>query len=191
METDIVNLKNLNGINVLTLQEEFEIDIDDIIEMYSNFKDEFQKNIELLNLPSDSKEFKNFIHKIKGSSGNLRIEFVFELSKKIYTSDFNEEDVTQLKAELNRVFLLIEKEIISLNQNKTISISKVELDEMILTTIEKLKNYNIIKDRDIEKLLYNLQEYNCIDLETVENLKEYFLLMEYEKIINVLKNIKE
>lgn len=75
----------IKGINISSVIENYNTDINDIYRMYEKFYKEYKDiDKDLASLKNSEKEYFEYLHKLKGVSGNLHIQEVFETSKKIY-----------------------------------------------------------------------------------------------------------
>jgi two-component system, sensor histidine kinase and response regulator len=73
-----------NTFDINALIEELELDKEDIVELMDDFKDFITTalpNLENAINSGDTGEVRSVAHSIKGSAGNLRINFVYETAK--------------------------------------------------------------------------------------------------------------
>ncbi len=183
------NIPDIKSIKLGSLLKEFNNDYKTVYGMLDKFlKDYNDIETRLKSLETDSKEFKNYIHKLKGVSGNLKITDVFNTAKIIH-----DEGNTQLKEELilktqtacndikNRISPLLKE------QEGKIQIGDEELKSSIRTLINDMKNFAYISSTRKRELLSALT--GKVENSQLEKLKNDFAENENELIIGNLKGI--
>jgi PAS domain S-box-containing protein len=186
--SEIPEIKNINFKSII---DNFGGDTQTVYDLYLKFAENY-KNIgkTLENLSPDSKEFNEIIHKLKGVSGNLQIQKVFDLAEEIHdNSKFKLTEKLILTTE--SVCKEIQEKITPLlNSSKNIqitNINKKELEEKIKKMISALEAFDYIEPLDISSLLNNLENY--INSEKKEKLQQGFDNYEYDFVIEELKLI--
>jgi PAS domain S-box-containing protein len=176
------NLPNMKTVEIKKIYEELDVDEQSLILMYINFKDNYSNLSKLDVLEPYSQGLRDYIHKLKGLSGNLKITKVFEISVKIY--DNNQYDLIEdLKNEIELTIDEIENKLLPLVEEKTLS--KSDLLAYIDELLKVLENYENI---DRKKFLLIL---NSINSNNTKELKEAFDSMDYDLMIKFLNDIKD
>ncbi|MDD2698877.1 MAG: PAS domain S-box protein [Arcobacteraceae bacterium] len=179
----------IEGIDIESLFNDLQTDVQTIYTTYEKFNQKYQDTLSIFNLPYDGVEFKEYIHKLKGVSGNLRIKKVYILANKINARDFTHNDVEQLKRELEKVCRDIETIISPLVEHQTMEpISSSQLDNMIQKVILDVEEYNYIAQGEIELFLDTLRT-NGIKDETIDLLKDSFSTLKREKLKQLLNTL--
>ncbi len=186
------SLPNLRGINLNRLVEYLDMDINTVFSMLNNYKNtysHFDEDIQKLHRESD--EFKKYIHKLKGVSGNLEVNNVFDLTKQIeQTIELEKANILieKLEKELKIVVVSIEENITPLVQNNINILSKIEIVRHIDTIIFDIVNYNFIKPSRIEEICNHFK--NKIDNSIIKLINEKFQSNQYEELKDILEDIK-
>jgi PAS domain S-box-containing protein len=192
----IDDLPKIEGIKLDDIVSQFGDDRHSVYSMYTKFANEY-KNIDktLKDIKNNSQEYEKYIHKLKGVSGNLKIEEVYNLSRKIY-DDGKNELIDELIESTKNISQEIEKNISPLLENineKTIEISKDELKEKITTLSQDLENYEYIKQSRVDEILTLLK--NKIKDDKLTTLEYYFKEEDNEMLVEsfeeILKDIDE
>jgi two-component system sensor histidine kinase/response regulator len=172
----------MKTVGIKKIYEELDVDEQSLILMYINFKDNYSNLSKLDVLEPYSQGLRDYIHKLKGLSGNLKITKVFEISVKIY--DNNQYDLIEdLKNEIELTIDEIENKLLPLVEEKTLS--KSDLLAYIDELLKVLENYENI---DRKKFLLIL---NSINSNNTKELKEAFDSMDYDLMIKFLNDIKD
>lgn len=175
----------INGINIEDFTKDNNFSKEDsyvYYKMFFNMYKEFEENISKLDF--DSKEFKDAIHKLKGTSGNLKITQVHNLCKEIEKSSNKEELVKQLIKTINYINENINLYIIP-QIKETQILSEEELKKNITLLIEDYSDYCYVDDKRIEILSESLK--NKISEKSINLLNEYHKNNNNEEIIKLLK----
>jgi PAS domain S-box-containing protein len=167
------NIPKIDGIDLDSILDSFSQDIEEVLLMYKNFISHY-KNIEndinLLN----KEDFYSYIHKLKGVSGNLKIEEVYNTSKQIYDNK-DEKLISKLILEIQKVCNDISTILLPILDSFDIPEEDVALKD-IKDMIEKMRNdiqgYRHIKNTSINHLLSNLK--NILDKEKINLLRKNF-----------------
>jgi PAS domain S-box-containing protein len=185
---DKEQIESINGIDIQKVKEKLQIPNNEIYKMYDKFEKEYNNTSNKKELDYTSKEFKDFIHKVKGVSGNLEIKELFEVAKLIH--DENQVKKTKdffdiLEKTCNDIKTKISSKIVD-NLEK---LEKKDIENFILEMINSYKNYEFIKPEKKELLIYNLKE----KIEEKKFIKLEKALNDYdnEQIVKNLENILE
>ncbi|WP_373069738.1 response regulator [Sulfurimonas sp.] len=153
LEPENVLIK-IEGIDMDKVLSDTQMSIKNLYTIYLEFAKNF-KDIKITtnSYEKDSDELKNYIHKLKGASGNLRISAIYDLSKKI-----NDNEEYQLINELiditTEVCSEIENKLIPIVESATnTDIDIKELEQMIYDMIKDLDNYEYIESSRKNDLL--------------------------------------
>lgn len=153
----------------------------DFANSYKNFESKF--------IDINSEEFSKNIHSLKGVSGNLALEKIFDISSQIYKSD----DLT-LKEELkSKLFVTLQKTIDTIlvdfaypsNGIESKKYDSSEMESFIEEILIDLDSFKAIAPDRIEKLFDMLSSSSDIKI-----LKEALESFDYKRAIEILKNIK-
>jgi len=184
------SIVNINGVDLLGLQKELSCDTLVVYGYYKNFfysfVDEMHKT---LTHKRTSDEMKNFIHKLKGTSGNLKMNSVHALCIKLEENLNDDALFKKLFLELEYVFKEIEEKIIPLTKLKVQTITAQELQESIDSAVLKLKSYELVTNDEIDKIILGLEDK--ISKESLKSVQKYYINNETEMLCKLLKNIKE
>ena len=189
------NLPVIDGIDLNSVIDNFSGDIQNVLLLYKKFKSDYQDiDLKLKELNRASKEFNQYIHKLKGVSGNLQIIEVFNLAKEIHDNqkdEFLDQLIITTKEICSDIQSFILPILVSFNSSKD-TISDDDFEKMIEDIIEDLEEYNPIKNTTIESLLSNLKDR--VDLELIDSLQKGFdesdNEMLIEKLDEILKRLK-
>ncbi|MCT7513487.1 response regulator [Aliarcobacter cryaerophilus] len=180
----------IKGINISSVIENYNTDINDIYRMYEKFYKEYKDiDKDLVSLKNSEKEYFEYLHKLKGVSGNLHIQEVFETSKKIYDNK---------ELSFSNHLIEITKNICENIESSILPILKSSQKDMKILDLKELKN-------GIEKLIVDLKDYEYISSEKIglllDNLKtllpkkdidllnKSFEKSDNETVISLLENI--
>ena len=150
----------IKGINISSVIENYNTDINDIYRMYEKFYKEYKDiDKDLASLKNSEKEYFEYLHKLKGVSGNLHIQEVFETSKKIYDNK---------ELSFSNHLIEITKNICENIESSILPILKSSQKDIKTLDLKELKN-------GIEKLIVDLKDYEYISSEKIglllDNLK--------------------
>ncbi|MBK6547679.1 MAG: response regulator [Arcobacter sp.] len=195
-EIDNNKLKQLNNapftkaINISSVIENYNTDINDIYRMYEKFYKEYKDiDKDLESLKNSEKEYFEYLHKLKGVSGNLHIQEVFETSKKIY--DNKELSFSNHLIEITKnICENIENSILPILKSSQKDIKSLDLKELkngIEKLIVDLKDYEYISSDKIGLLLDNLK--TLLPQKDIDLLNKSFEKSDNETVISLLENI--
>jgi len=178
----------IQGIDIQLLQNELELDLRSTYKYYEAFKNTYSK--ELINLQNNrnSLEFvSTFVHKLKGSAGNLKINSLYTLCCDVEENNFEEQLVSTLFVELKHIVKQIDLKISPLFYNK----KKEQKDFIVLLNdiLSKLDSFEFIDDELFEDFL-NILTDKVTEQEHMK-ITELFSLNENEELINILQDLKE
>ncbi len=182
--TEAGDLVSLEGVDIQSVYRELGTDIDTLYKLYVNFEKEYEQNITMLDIDVSSKRFKEYIHKLKSVSGNLKINNVFNLARKIHDETFSNEDIQQLQDEMIKVCYEIHTKITPL-VGGTAVLSTDELKQYIEEFIQDLKEFNHVSQERLNILFSSLKACS-LDL---EELKQALKEDDDEKSIEILTEI--
>jgi PAS domain S-box-containing protein len=182
------NLINIDGIDIKSLCEDMSNDINEVYKLLTSFKDTYINQLQNFNSNKNSKDFKEFIHKLKGVSGNLKMKDIFELCKKIEQEN-NEENINNLKQILKNTLKVLDK---SLPQESTKElISDSEFENIFNQLINDINDYKFINPEIVEKITNyfksKIKEHE--DISKIETLFKQHNLDELKDILIRLKNL--
>ncbi|WNL18020.1 response regulator (plasmid) [Arcobacter cryaerophilus gv. pseudocryaerophilus] len=180
----------IKGINISSVIENYNTDINDIYRMYEKFYKEYKDiDKDLASLKNSEKEYFEYLHKLKGVSGNLHIQEVFETSKKIY--DNKELSFSNHLIEITKnICENIENSILPILKNSQKDIKSLDLKELkngIEKLIVDLKDYEYISSEKIGLLLDNLK--TLLPQKDIDLLNKSFEKNDNETVISLLENI--
>lgn len=168
-------------INIQDLKDEIGFEESEIFNMLNVFYHEYNssKNI-FKDINVKSKDFKALVHKIKGTSANLKLQLINKLCLEIEKQneiDVLERLLSELTSAINNTCLEIKKEVLP----------HIEVKEL---NIDDLKKH-------IEELILDLNEYNFIDetrftilTSSLKNKVNQSFIDEIEKLIDESNNDK-
>ncbi|KLD98037.1 response regulator [Aliarcobacter butzleri] len=180
----------IKGINISSVIENYNTDINDIYRMYEKFYKEYKDiDKDLASLKNSEKEYFEYLHKLKGVSGNLHIQEVFETSKKIY--DNKELSFSNHLIEITKnICENIENSILPILKSSQKDIKSLDLKELkngIEKLIVDLKDYEYISSDKIGLLLDNLK--TLLPKKDIDLLNKSFEKSDNEIVISLLENI--
>ncbi|WP_066404574.1 response regulator [Aliarcobacter cryaerophilus] len=137
----------------------------------------------------------SLIHGLKGVSGNLGANSLFEICKKIDSKFKNknavnsveistlEEEIAKVKFELKH----LDSTKNQLNKENINILSKIEFKELINSIKKDLKDGSVILEETLEKLYLNLK--NSLSNEDIKTLKDFVDDFEYSKALDILEKL--
>jgi signal transduction histidine kinase/ABC-type nitrate/sulfonate/bicarbonate transport system substrate-binding protein/DNA-binding NarL/FixJ family response regulator len=159
----------------------------DFANIYQNFEDD----LELLSISSN--DFKEYIHRLKGSSGNLKILKVYKSTLEIENSQDISSKIAvlgRLKSELSKAIYEIDnniKPLISSKERKK-EFSKDEVEAILDRFIYDLDNFNFLDSNRVFELKNALSSY--VDSSKLDKIERYFNDNLYEELTELLNSIK-
>src|SRR5574344_2158042 len=145
----------------------------------------------------NSSDAPSLIHGLKGVSGNLGANSLFEICKKIDSKFKNknavnsveistlEEEIAKVKFELKH----LDSTKNQLNKENINILSKIEFKELTNSIKKDLKDGSVILEETLEKLYLNLK--NSLSNEDIKTLKDFIDDFEYSKALDILEKIEE
>ena len=145
----------------------------------------------------NSSDAPSLIHGLKGVSGNLGANSLFEICKKIDSKFKNknaissveistlEEEIAKVKFELKH----LDSTKNQLNKENINILSKIEFKELINSIKKDLKDGSVILEETLEKLYLNLK--NRLSNQDIKTLKDFIDDFEYSKALDILEKIEE
>jgi len=194
-DTKKINVKNdifLEGIDINKIISFLGIEEEVIFKMLLNFSKTYVDiENDIKNLDIDSNELSSYIHKLRGVSGNLQIDDIYNLSSYIEENFMT----CDKKVKIDELIFKIQKIIKSININILPLVEKnkiIEDDDELLKLINLLiydiENYNFIKrDRILD--IYNSLEKR-IEISFLNEMIESFDKYDYKSLQNILEKIK-
>lgn len=137
----------------------------------------------------------SLIHGLKGVSGNLGANSLFEICKKIDSKFKNknaissveistlEEEIAKVKFELKH----LDSTKNQLNKENINILSKIEFKELINSIKKDLKDGSVILEETLEKLYLNLK--NKLSNQDIKTLKDFIDDFEYSKALDILEKL--
>ena len=188
---EMIKELDIKGIDLKKHAQNYMIkDMQNIYVLYDAFKNRFN-NFEsrISKMEFASEEFNNYIHTLKGVSGNLNINGVFELCKEIEKADDQKEVYEKLKVELSSVLEQINDKISSRLEVEDKALDKSEVIKEIDKMISSIEKASFISRTNYSEFLSSLIPF--IKKEQEELLVEYFDIKNFDELLKLLKVIKE
>lgn len=186
---NLQDLPNVEGIDLIELFTSLNLEKEQLFFMLNNYAKNyaaFESHISEMEI--DSPEYKRYIHKLKGISGNLQMKEVYSLASQIEEDKITDGQLlSRLKEENNRIISSIKKNISPLIVET--SLTKEETFEEIEKLIEDIESFNFIKPERIDTLCRSLTSFT--DEKKRHKITDYFHSNEYEKLEELLVWIKE
>ncbi len=182
-QTDIIDIKSSI--------EYLDMDINKYYSLMNNFKDKYQDFENVIDsIEDDSSEFSEYLHKLKGVSGNMQITPIYDLIIKIEKCKDSSDKlvlISTLKHTINTLNKVIEKNM-SLSSINPQDISVEKLIEDIDKIIYDINNFNLIDSSIINNLI---NELSIIRFDSYEDISSAFRLNDYDDLKIQLMKIKE
>ncbi|MBN2825293.1 MAG: PAS domain S-box protein [Campylobacterales bacterium] len=178
----------IKGVDMVTLQHQLQIERHDLYRLYENFYSHYYPQLHTFeNL--QSKELKAFVHKLKGSSGNLKIKPLYELCEEIEHSGITSVSIELLQMRLEEMLQAIQREILpQIESVSSLQKSRDEVKVMLDEIVTKLENAHYLSRNTIVALSNNLQ--GVIDKDDNEAIVKYYDEFNDEKLEALLKSIQ-
>ncbi|WP_304543475.1 PAS domain-containing protein [Sulfurimonas microaerophilic] len=180
----------LEGINIEKLQQTLTIDTSTLYSLYQNFYNSYENTPTIIEklYKNDLTEFYALIHKIKGASGNLHIDTLYQQAVDIEEAGVTSERVSTYIDTLQNVLYEIKTKIIPLvtttDREKLTQNEVLELINKITKQIEKMQ---YIDQKEITTLLNTLQFY--LSENKTEHIKKLFETFNEEELQTALPEI--
>ena len=185
------NIK-LDGIDIVHTINFLGLEKEDLYKMLVNFANSYKTFEDEINaLDFTSEKFKSLIHKLRGVSGNLQINRVFELTSDI-ENNYDSSDIN-LKVEnlciaTKKVVKSIFEEINPLINEEFTIMSEEKIKDSIDSILYDIENFNYIKKQRVEDIFHSLN--NSYDIKDINRIIESFNNNNYEELDIVLRDIK-
>jgi two-component system sensor histidine kinase/response regulator len=179
-------IPHIEKLGIESLLNNFNHDEQKVITLYINFTNKYKDTSYIQEIVSNSKEFKSYIHKLKGVSGNLRIDSVYQLCHEIEKEENDTELVSQLIVEINEVCKIIDKQLVPLKKSQE-NFSTEELLEEAQKLFDATQNYSFIESSRIDTFINSLE--GLISNEQIEQLQISFNSHAHEMITDNLKTV--
>ena len=188
MQKDVL----LNGIDINKINAFLGIEEEVIFMMLLNFSKTYSViKSDIKGLDINSNELSSYIHKLKGASGNLQIEEIYNLSSYI-EKNFSSEDKL---AKIDELIFKMQKIVVSINMNISPLIVKNKIifeDDKLYKLMDHLvydiENYNFIKKDRVFDIYYSLE--NRIEISLLNDMIDNFDRFDYENLKDNLEKIK-
>ncbi len=125
-----------------------------ILEVFKKQYENFNKEIKEIN----DDDFKSYIHKLKGSSGNLGLHSIYNLCLNIEickNEDEKEKYLISLIEKMKELFEMIDEKLSNINIVDTYDETEIEL--VVEELIYDLDNYNYVEEIRMKKLVNSLK----------------------------------
>jgi len=181
-----VNNKHLN---IKVLKDEIGFEDEEVHNMMHLFYNEYNDfDGKFKDIKVGTPKFKALIHKLKGTSANLRIDTLNKICVKIESQE-DSDKVTDLynnlKSILSEVCSEIEADILPYIEINILDSN--ELKEFIDTLIVDLNEYNFIEELRFKELIKSLE--NRLDSNEINELIELIDSLDNEKLADKLKSL--
>lgn len=179
----------VEGIDIYKFQNELNLDMDGTYSYYDKFKKDYQKEINnFIKNKHNQKYLEKFVHKLKGTAGNLKINILYKRCIEIEKNDFADGCVEKLEMELRFILDEIDTKISSILNNNNKKIVKEDLNELLDKIIKKLDAYELIEDEVIDQLLSLLE--SRLPKEEIDHLSQLFILNETEQLVDIFNSLQ-
>ena len=193
--TALVEKQDIHGLNFDKLMDKLSHNNNLAIKLLLNFAKKYENVNEMFNAEVvGSDKFNHFIHSLKGESGNLAVEGVYNLARLIDERDDLDKKmrfVNPLHNELLEVTKSIKDRLDTLKTDNS-SLDNIAqksildiLDELIVSIDERY----VIPFESIQELLHRLEV--VIEDKEIEKLSELFEQLDYKSVKVVLNDIKK
>lgn len=182
---------NINSIDFTSYIKNYMVeDLQALYLQYDMFKNKFKEfSNKVDNMKPNSKEFKLYIHTLKGVSGNLKIDAIYKLCKDIEAGLDFDKKLQNLKVELENLLKQIEDKITpKIKQNKK-ELDKNEVLEDVSKFKEAFENYSFVSRSSFDEFVLSIEDH--INKDQVNNLKSNFENKQTEQLVTILANIEK
>src|SRR5574344_1074194 len=136
----------------------------------------------------NSSDAPSLIHGLKGVSGNLGANSLFEICKKIDSKFKNKNAVNSVEiSTLEEEIAKVKFELKHLDKENINILSKIEFKELINSIKKDLKDGSVILEETLEKLYLNLK--NRLSNQDIKTLKDFIDDFEYSKALDILEKL--
>ncbi|MFT7860072.1 MAG: PAS domain-containing protein [Sulfurimonas sp.] len=182
----------IDGFDITKLQKTLHIGKQRTYSLYQNFYSNFQFDIALLDklYANDLKKFYELVHKLKGASGNLHLNRLYQECISLEESNGSIDDVIKFQKTVTEIFEEIEQKITPLiTKDTTATLDKETLKHSLEEFVEKLKKMQYINQDEIKKLLLELKHH--LPSKQYHQLEKNFKEFDEESLIKLLEHILE
>lgn len=197
---DLIYSKSLNDENIVLDWEFLEKSLNNkelINKLLNKFIEQLNTDFASIveKVRENSSDAPSLIHGLKGVSGNLGANSLFEICKKIDSKFKNknaissveistlEEEIAKVKFELKH----LDSTKNQLNKENINILSKIEFKELINSIKKDLKDGSVILEETLEKLYLNLK--NRLSNQDIKTLKDFIDDFEYSKALDILEKL--
>jgi len=182
-------LVEIEGVEIAKFQEEMNLESQVVYRLYqtfyNNFKDEINTPKELYS--KDSTAYASFIHKLKGASGSVKINSIYQQCIDIEEQGATPEKNQKLSDTLASIMTQIESKIIpKLTLTHIPNKSKEEIIKQLDTIITKLDNMDYIADQEVNALMEVLD----IAQERLDEIRSLYQAYDEDALLELLQTIK-
>jgi PAS domain S-box-containing protein len=182
------DLIKIDGIDIDKLYESMANSQSQTYDLLKDFKDSYAAKIEdIANLDMNNKESRDFIHKLKGVSGNLTIYKIHNLCNQIEKESTNKLLVDKLKSELENIIDLLDKSLPQVEQENLIS--EEEFEQIFEKLIDDIDNFRLISS----KVLDNIENYfnSKLNNDKISDIKVFYKQHDFDDMKNILISLKD
>lgn len=186
-----ITLSEEKIMDIEKLSNKLELDKSSLVIFYETFLRSYENGLSILDENTNSDELKTYLHKLKGSCGELELTLLFKRIKKLDTNKkIDKNDILEIKEILQKTIYQINDFIVSNNKNidENEPLSLPELNELLQKEKRKIEQNRFLNSEDIVLLCENLI-YNGVSVELVTKFKMYAFDMNFEKALEVLEKI--
>ncbi|MEN8718058.1 MAG: Hpt domain-containing protein [Sulfurovum sp.] len=140
---------------------------------------------DFLNLAGE--DLDRYIHKLKGSSGNLKMISLYELCVSYYENQNKNEIVSKIKKEMPLTFDKI-NEILKNQKSNNKTVDIIELNSLLDKLILDLDEYTYIEDSRFKLITNSLK--GTVSDKMIENLEKNFIKGDYDSLKNITETIR-
>jgi len=182
----------IDGQSITILQKELFIEEKQkLYQLYQTFYKSYHKETTTLStFELNSKEMANFLHKLKGASGTLKFNRLYQQSIEVEQNKATATNIAQIELTLNQICNEIKEKILPrIKKTK----SKLPLHHSTLhvmdAIIDKLSHMKPIPSIEIDTLIMVLREW--IDTKEIIQIETFAHTMEYRALQSLLLKLRE
>ncbi len=183
----IEDIPAIDSFNLMKIVKYLQSDIQKIYILLENFRDNY-KSFDKDTQNISQKELKKYIHKLKGISGNLQLDEIYELTLNIENLEAKDisNSLKKLSLKLNTINQEIQTKISPLLNKKDSILDEKEKIDLINSLINDIDEFNYIDSKRIEVLLKLLDDK---DTQIKEDIKNSFYKNNYDSLKELLKKL--
>lgn len=181
----------IEGIDIAAFQSELDLEMQELCKFYLNFTKNYSQELILYENNKMSQEYREaFVHKLKGASGNLKMNHLFALCVAAENNDCESSFLDTLIVTLKSTISTIEKTMLPFVNTSLKTLSQEELYLSLDKMISKLDAYEFVEDEEMEQIFQNLQ--NILSKSQVNTFRELFSQNKIEELVPMLqKTLKD